>query len=173
MSIVPGDPASLSACAGTAATVGRRLEAEAEALAPELEALGEGWAGRTSVSTRRRGARLAAATSAAADELERVSRVLQDQATDLADLLARARAIEERATVAGLAVRDDRVAPAYGVRGEADAAAQQAQEAAAAALQAALDLVLAQHRRRRDFVLAELRASTERLAEVSRGLRRG
>ncbi len=173
MSTVPGDPASLSACAATAGTVGRRLAVEAEALAPEVEALGEGWAGRTSVSTRRRGTALAAATSAAADELGRVSRVLQDQATDLADLLARARAVEERAAGAGLEVRDDRVAPAYGVRGEADVAAQQAQEAASTSLQSALDLVLAQHRRRRDFVLAELRASSERLAEVSHGLRRG
>lgn len=173
MSTVPGDPGSLSACAATAASVGRRLGALAEALGPEVETLGEGWAGRASVATRRRGAALAGAGTSTADELTRVAGVLQDQASDLADLLARARAVEERAASAGLEVRDERVLPAYGVRGEADAVAQRAQHELAAHLQAELDLLLAQHRRRRDFVLGVLRASTQRLAALSHGLRHG
>lgn len=173
MSTVPGDPGSLSACAATVASVGRRVGALARALAPEVEALGEGWAGRTSVGTRRRGSALAVAGSSAADELTRVAGVLQDQASDLADLLARARAVEERAAASGLEVRDERVVPAYGVRGEADASAQRAQGDLAELLQGELDLVLAQHRRRRDFVLGVLRESTERLAALSHDLRRG
>ncbi len=173
MSTVPGDPGSLSACAVTAASVGRRVGALARALAPEVEALGEGWPGRASVSTRRRGSALAGAGTSAADELTRVAGVLQDQASDLADLLARARAVEERAAASGLEVRDERVVPAYGVRGEADASAQRAQGELADRLQGELDLVLAQHRRRRDFVLGVLRESTERLAALSHDLRRG
>ncbi len=173
MSVVPGDPGSLSACAATAAAAGRRLGAQARALDPEIAALGEGWAGRTSVAARRRGGTLAAAATRTAAELERLSRVLQDQATDLADLRARARALEERASAAGLEIRDHRVVPAFGVRGEADAAAQETLEAVGVSLQADLDLVLAQHRRRRDFALGSLRESTDRLAEVSRGLRHG
>ncbi|QIM21395.1 hypothetical protein G7075_10130 [Phycicoccus sp. HDW14] len=173
MSTVPGDPGSLSACAATTASVGRRLGVLAEALGPEVEALGEGWPGRASVTTRRRGAALAGAGTSTADELTRVAGVLQDQASDLADLLARARTVEERATAGGLEMRDERVVPAYGVRGEADAAAQRAQDELAARLQAELDLVLAQHRRRRDFVLGVLRESTERLAALSHGLRHG
>jgi hypothetical protein len=173
VSTVPGDPGSLSACAATAASVGRRLGARAQALGPEVDALGEGWAGRASVSTRRRGSALAAASTSAAGELTRVAGVLQDQASDLADVLARARAVEERAAAAGLEVRDERVVPVYGVRGEADAATQHAQGELAARLQGELDLVLAQHRRRRDFVLGVLRESTERLATLSHDLRRG
>ncbi|MBM6400903.1 hypothetical protein [Phycicoccus sonneratiae] len=173
MTTVPGDPASLSACAATTAAVGRRLDALAQALGPEVAALGEGWPGRASVATRRRGGGLADAGAATADELVRVAGVLQDQASDLADLLARARAVEERAEAAGLVVRDERVVPAYGVRGEADAAAQRALTERATGLQAELDLVLAQHRRRRDFVLGVLRESTDRLAALSHGLRHG
>jgi hypothetical protein len=173
VSTVPGDPGSLSACAATAAAVGRRLGALAQSLGPEVEALGDGWPGRTSVTTRRRGTVLAESTTSTADELTRVAGVLQDQASDLADLLARARSVEERARAAGLEVRDERVVPTYGVRGEADADAQRAQAEQAVRLQGELDLVLAQHRRRRDFVLGVLRESTERLAALSHGLRHG
>jgi hypothetical protein len=99
--------------------------------------------------------------------------VLQDHATDLADLVARARALEERARAAGLEVRDGRVERAWGVTGAADADADRAREASRGALQADLDLVLAQHTRRRDWVLDVLRGSTRALGEVSHGLRQG
>ena len=139
------------------------------------EQLGEGWAGRTSAATRRRAADLAAATEAAAAQLDRVGRVLQDHATDLADLVARARALEERARAAGLEVRDGRVEIGWGVTGAADAEADRARAATRAALQAELDLVLAQHRRRRDWVLGVLRDSTSglsrRLAPAARRMR--
>ena len=49
--------------------------------------------------------------------------VLQDHSTDLADLVARSRAVEERAAAGGLAVRDGRVEVAWGVTGTADAVA--------------------------------------------------
>ena len=173
MSVVPGDPASLSACAATAASVGHRLAAVAAALGPEVAALGEGWPGRVSVLTRRRGDALATSAAPTAAELERVGRLLQDRATDLADLHARARSLEERAAAAGFVIRDDHVVPAYGVRGEADAATEAAERAGADALGSELELLLAQHRRRRDFLLAELRDSTERLATLAHGLRRG
>ena len=99
--------------------------------------------------------------------------MLQDHATDLADLVARARALEERARAAGLEVRDGRVEIAWGVTGTADAGADRTRAAARAALQSELDLVLAQHRRRRDWVLGVLRDSTTALSDVSHGLRGG
>ncbi|QKE85473.1 hypothetical protein [Arthrobacter sp. NEB 688] len=173
MSVVPGDPGSLSACAAAAADVARRLEASGTALAPAMEALGDGWPGRASVTARRRGAELAAGAVAAAEELERLGRELQDRATDLADLVARGRMVEERAAAAGLAVRDGRVVPAWGVRGEADAGAVADGTVAAERIGAELTLVLHQHRRRRDLLLADLRASTDRLAALSHTLRRG
>lgn len=173
MSVVPGDPASLSACAAAVAEVARRLAASGRALGPAVEELGDGWPGRASVATRRRGADIAAAAVTAAEELERVGRELQDRATDLADLVARGRRVEEGAAAAGLVVRDGRVVPAWGVRGEADAGAVADGDAAAERIAAELTLVLHQHRRRRDLLLADLRASTERLAALSHTLRRG
>ncbi|WP_377643838.1 WXG100 family type VII secretion target [Oryzobacter terrae] len=173
MTLVPGDPASLSACARTVAEVAGRLRTEAGGLEHATTALGEGWTGRTSATTRRSAAELAGATASLADELEGVARALQDQATDLADLVARERGVRERATVAGLEVRDGRVELAWGVSGTADAGRRDEQEAARAALQSDLDLVAAQHARRRDFVLGLLRASSATLAEVSHALRLG
>ena len=114
VSVVPGDPASLSACARTVREVARRLDDHATGVRAAYREVGDGWTGRESVATRRAGAGLADATSATTAELDRVGRVLQDHATDLADLVARARAIEERAAEAGLEVRDGRVERALG-----------------------------------------------------------
>ncbi len=173
MSVVPGDPASLSACAGTARSVAERLGDHATGVRTASDRLGDGWAGRTSASTRRRAADLAAATDTTAAQLDRVGRVLQDHATDLADLVARGRALTERARAAGLEVRDGSVEIGWGVTGAADAEADRARAATQASLQAELDLVLAQHRRRRDWVLGVLRESTTGLSDVSHRLRGG
>ncbi len=173
MSVVPGDPASLSACAGTARSVAERLGDHATGVRTASDRLRDGWAGRTSASTRRRAADLAAATDTTAAQLDRVGRVLQDHATDLADLVARGRALTERARAAGLEVRDGSVEIGWGVTGAADVDADRARAAARSALQAELDLVLAQHQRRRDWVLGVLRDSTSALADVSHGLRGG
>jgi hypothetical protein len=170
---VPGDPASVSACGLTVREVARRLEDHATGLRTAYREVGEQWAGRESAGTRRAGAALADAVSATGSELDRVGRVLQDHATDLADLVARARSLEERARAAGLEVRDGQVAPAWGVTGAADAGAAHARDVTREALQADLDLVLAQHRRRRDWVLEVLRDSTATLAGVSLSLRQG
>lgn len=173
MSTVPGDAASLSSCAVTVRGASRRLAARADVLAVAVDEVGPGWVGRASAATRRRCGDLATAGTACAAELDRVATVLQDHATDLADLVARARAVEERAAAAGLEVRGGRVVRRLGVHGEADAAGEGRLEDVATGLQAELDLVLAQHARRRDFVLGVLRASTATLAGVSHGLRRG
>ena len=173
MSVVPGDPASLSACALTARAVARSLAGHGTGVRTAYDAIAEGWAGRASAEARRHGAGLADATTTAAEELERVGGILQDQATDLADLVARARTIEERATGAGLEVRDGRVEQGWGVTGSADADVDRLRDEVRSHLQADLDLVLAQHRRRRDWVLSVLRESTTTLAGVSHRLREG
>ena len=147
MSVVPGDPASLSACASTARSVGHGLTGQASRVRATSRELAQGWTGRTSAGVRQRASGLADATDAAASELDRMGRVLQDHASDLADLVARGRAVEERARVELGMIRT--------------------------ALQADLDLVLAQHRRRRDWVLEVLRDSTTDLAGVSHKLRGG
>lgn len=173
MTLVPGDPASLSACAVTVAAVARRLRESAASAGPALAGLGEGWGGRPSVAVRRRGDALVGGATTTADRLDELGRVLQDQATDLSGLLARARALEERAAAGGLEVRDGRVLAQLGVLAAADAGVDRSRRETADALQAELDLLLSQHRRRRDFVLRTLRASGEALGEVSHALRRG
>ncbi len=173
MSVVPGDPASLSACAATARAVGGHLGRRATGVRAASRLVAEGWTGRASAGVRARANGLAEATDTAATELDRVGRVLQDHASDLADLVARGRRLEERARAAGLEVRDGRVELAWGVTGTADAAGDRQRTQAQATLQADLDLVLAQHRRRRDWVLGVLRESTTALAEISHDLRTG
>lgn len=163
MSVVPGDPASLSACAGTARSVAERLDTHALGVRTASDLLGDGWSGRASAATRRRAADLAAATDATCAQLDRIGRVLQDHATDLADLVARGRVIHERARAAGLDLRDGSVEIGWGVTGAADADADRARAATRLVLQAELELVLAQHRRRRDWVLGVLRESTTAL----------
>ena len=173
MSVVPGDPASLSACAATARASGAHLSRRATGVRAASRVLAEGWTGRASAGVRNRAAGLAEATDATAGELDRVGRVLQDHASDLADLIARGRRLQERARAAGLEVRDGRVELAWGVTGTADAASDHQRGEEQVSLQAELDLVLAQHRRRRDWVLGVLRESTTTLSEVSHDLRRG
>lgn len=173
MTVVPGDAASLSACARTAREVAFLLAEESVSLRRAVDAVGEGWTGRSSASTRRTGDALAEGAGALAHELDHVGQVLQDHATDLADLVARERAVRERATAHGLEVRDGRVVLGWGVSGSADLTATREQEAARALLQSDLDLVLAQHTRRRDFVLRVLGTSTAALSDVAHRLRHG
>jgi hypothetical protein len=173
VSVVPGDPASVSACASTVQVLAERLGSRSRGVEEAVRGVAEGWPGRVSVGTRRRGGALAEAGSTTAAELERVAVVLQDHATDLAALIARARRLEETAATAGLQVRDRRVVPAYGIVGEADPAADTERTHVASALQVELDALLARHARRRDWVLGVLRTSTGELAAVSHALRRG
>ena len=173
MSVVPGDPASLSACGAVARSVAEQLGGRATGVRTASGLLGEGWTGRTSAATRRRAAALADATDACGAQLDTLGRVLQDHATDLADLVARARSVEERARAADLDVRDGRVVVGWGVTGTADARSDLARDEVREELQAELDLVLAQHRRRRDWVLGVLRDSTTALSHLSHRLRSG
>ncbi|MBR7743881.1 hypothetical protein KC207_11325 [Phycicoccus sp. BSK3Z-2] len=172
MSVVPGDPASTSACAVTVAAAGRRLAAAAAPVTEAVDDLAEGWGGRGSVRLRRSATSAADVAADTAAELERMSRTLQDHATELAGLLARVRALEDRARAAGLEVREGRVVPPLGIAGEADAAATLARDEEARALRSDLDAVRARHRRRRADLLAALRGSTTGLAAASDTLRR-
>jgi hypothetical protein len=173
VSVVPGDPASLSACAATARAMGAQLGRRTTGVRAASRVLAQGWTGRASAAVRQRANGLAEATDTTAAELDRVGRVLQDHASDLADLVARGRQLQERAREAGLEVREGRVELAWGLTGTADAASDRQRAQAQAALQADLDLVLAQHRRRRDWMLGVLRESTTTLSEISHTLRSG
>jgi hypothetical protein len=171
--LVPGDPASLSACGATATRSAARLAADAERVRAAYRVLGDGWPGRASVTARRAGAAVADAAGAVATELGAGGAALQELATDLADLAARARQVGDRASALGLEVREGRVELPWGLTGEASASAAAAREAERRALQEELDVVRTLARRRRDRLLAVLGVSTGRLAAVSERLRAG
>ncbi|MGL4744927.1 MAG: hypothetical protein ACRCXL_11140 [Dermatophilaceae bacterium] len=173
MNIVPGDPGSLSSCAATTRAVAARMTARAEDIDGAWSGIREGWPGPSSATIRRRGAALATATSSAAAEIDRIGLVFQEYATDLAELVARGRALAARASSAGLEIRDGRVVPPWGVVGEADATTARERAVLADALQAELEYVLIQHGRRRDRLLTALNGSTATLAHLSHGLRHG
>ncbi len=173
MTTVPGDPASLSACASTVRGVADRVAGLAPPLAEAFGEVADGWPGRTSARTRRRGASMAAAAATTSAGLERMATVLQDHATDLAELQARARWVRERAADAGLALRDGRVVSGQGLTESPDTGGEPASAETAARLQAELDTVRTLHARRRGWVLEVLRESRTELSEVSRALRRG
>jgi hypothetical protein len=170
---VPGDPASLSACGATAARAGALLAGDAERARTAYRLLGDGWPGRASVATRRAGAVVTDAASAVAAELGTGGTALQEYATDLAGLLARARQVTEQAGTLGLEVRDGRVELGWGLTGEASVEGAAAREADRRRLQEDLDAVRTLARRRRDHLLALLGASTGRLGNVADGLRAG
>jgi hypothetical protein len=96
---------------------------------------------------------------------------LQDHATDLAEALQQARAVEEAAQREGLAVADGRVVPRWGVAGVADEAALDAREARRSDLQTQLDHAVLQLSRRRARLTAALEAAHSTLADHGAALR--
>jgi hypothetical protein len=111
------------------------------------------------------------AAAAAAEELDRAGALLQDHATDLADALQQARAVEEAAQQAGLAVADGRVVLRWGVAGVADEEALEVREERRSELQAQLDHAVLQLARRRARLTAALEAARSVLADHSAALR--
>ena len=100
--------------------------------------------------------------------------MLQDHATDLAGLVARGRAVEERAGAGGLEVRDGRVELAWGVTGAADVQRDRAREESRVALQSELDLLLRPAPSAGATGCWRCSASRpQTLADVSHGLREG
>jgi len=165
--LAAGDPASVSATAAALTRAGSALAAEADALEAAYRDLGRTWTGRASVDVRRRGAALTAACSTTAAELQLVGTALQDLATDLAELVARARAVAERADADGLALQEGRVVLGYGIAGEADPARAQDRERGRAELQRELDTVRTLLQRRRQRLVELLASSTDALSEAT------
>lgn len=168
---VQGDPASCSQVGGSLRRLAARLRAAASPVAAAHDELGVEWSGRVA-RTVGRGTRSAIdATWATATELDRTGALLQDHATDLAEALQDARAVEQRAQAAGLAVDDGRVVPPWGVSGVADEATQATREQRRAELQAELDHVVLRLTRRRARLTAALETARAVLADHSAALR--
>ncbi len=169
--LVPGDPGSLSAAGALLVRTAAVLSSDASELRDAYADLGRQWGGPRSVALRRRADLLVAAGEELAATFHRVGTALQEHATDLAELAARARAATERARLEGLEVRDGRVELGYGVRGEASAELAARREERRAGLQAELDVVRTQLARRRARLLAVLAATGPGLTAAATALR--
>ncbi len=114
---------------------------------------------------------LVESAQATAAQLDRTGMALQAHATDLAEALHEARAVEERATVAGLRVVDGQVRLPWGVSGVADAASVSVLEDQRDLLQADLDRTAVLLARRRQRLVETLTAARVELAEQALALR--
>ena len=168
---MPGDTASLSALGASATRASRELAAACEASGTAYASLKDVWGTSTSVRVRKEGRRALDALTVGGRHTEAVGAALQSYAVELSALQARARAVLDEASAAGITVEAGRARLAWGVTGEADAATTRGRADAVAKVQAELDAVAAQHRRRRDRFLAEVAASTTELEALARSLR--
>lgn len=168
---VHGDPASCSQAGGSLRRLAAELRAATSPAAAAHDDLGVEWSGRVARTVGTGSRAVLDATSAAAAELDRTGALIQDHATDLAEALHDARAVEARAQAEGLTVTDGRVVPRWGVAGVADEDALAAREARRAELQAELDHVVLQLGRRRARLAAALEAASTALADHSAALR--
>ena len=170
-----GDPGSLSALASSLRSRAVQLHADAEALRAALADAAPGWRGPSALERRRRAERLAEATATTADAMDACGRTLHSTATELAEAIARLRALEEEAGAAGLDVRDGTVERSWGITGVADAHSVDEAERVRAELERLLispwprrGLELLVHTGVADVVLPELSALRETVDEHKR-----
>ena len=116
-----GDPASCSQTGGALRRLASTLEAASVRAGQAGSHAEESWTGRVARDIGKRRGLLVETTQTTAAQLDRTGMALQAHATDLAEALHEARAVEERATVAGLRVVDGQVRLPWGVSGVADA----------------------------------------------------
>lgn len=183
---VPGDPTSLSQLGADALRAGRDLLAAAIALeeARALEAerrsthpssplpAGVGRGGATARVRRdleKRTAELTAAARSTGAELERIGRLLQDHAAELAATRHTLSSLRDEVTAAGLTLEGSHVGLPWGITGAADAASTQRSSDREQA-QERLERLSASAARRRRELEREVRASTESLQLIRRTL---
>jgi hypothetical protein len=183
---VTGDPASASRLGSSLRLLATGLRTRHRALVAALEdgadrdgvgapghGVGRGRRGGAArIAVRRRGQDLAEALTTADEELVSAGTALQSHATELAEAVSAARDVVERASLAGLEVRDGQLVPRWGVAGVADPAARGELDARRAALQSELDTVENLQRRRRSRLVTTLRTAGTELAQAAEGLRR-
>lgn len=162
-----GDPASCSLSGGTLRRLASRLGSARAAVLDQPA--GRGRVSRTGtrhadLTTAARRDMLLETTARIAAALDRAGTVLQQYAADLAESIQAVRALEERASTAGLELGDGGVRIRWGVTGVADPRSATALEQRRVDLQRELDGVTARLRRRRTVAAAELHDLTRQLA---------
>lgn len=169
--LLHGDPGSCSQTGGALRQLASTLEAASVRVGQAGSHAKESWTGRAARDIGRRHGLLVETAQAAAAQLDRTGMALQAHATDLAEALHEVRAVEERATVAGLRVVDGQVRLPWGVSGVADAASVSGLQDQRDLLQAELDRAAVLLARRRQRLVEILTAARVELAEQARALR--
>lgn len=169
--LLHGDPASCSQTGGALRRLASTLEAASVHVGQAGSPAEESWTGRVARDIGKRNRLLVETAQATAAQLDRTGMALQAHATDLAEALHEARAVEERATVAGLRVVDGQVRLPWGVSGVADAASVTVLQDQRDLLQAELDRAAVLLARRRQRLVGTLTAARVELAEQALALR--
>lgn len=120
MSVLLGDPASISALAATLRRTAVTLAADGERLHARLDDAATGWSGPRAVRTRARIDAVADAAGDTATTLDEAGRCLQAASAELAATIAELRRLEDEAAGSGLELRDGTVHPGWGISGVAD-----------------------------------------------------
>lgn len=166
-----GDPASLSALAGSLRRTAVALAADGEDLTSALDEAAAGWSGPRAVQVRRRIETTATQTARIASALDEVGRSLQSAATDLAGAIAHLRELADIAAAAGLAVRDGTVTQGWGITGLAHAGAVHDEDRQRERLQERIHVAVTTLGRHRARSTADCVQATQLLCEASTTLR--
>ena len=178
-SVVPGDPSSLSILGADALRAGRRLQADAQALASRRadEAGGvdrtsshEAGTPRVRKDLDQRTSSLISATLLTAEEMLRIVRLFQERAAELSTAQHTLQGLRDRATAAGLGIDGSHVSLPWGITGSADADVQAKRVADRDHLQADLDRLQSSASTRRRALEREVKSSTAALTRIIEGL---
>ncbi len=171
MSVLWGDPASVSALAAALRRAAARLAGDGRAAREQLREDAPGWAGPLAEQTRHDVDAVLAGSDRAAEVLDSAGRRLQSGATGLAATITTLRRLEEEAAALGLEVRDGTVREPWGIIGVADPAAARADEENRHRVQERLHIGLADLGRRRAALARDCTAASQALQECTAALR--
>lgn len=171
MSVLWGDPASVSALAATLRRAASHVDAGGRSVRDQLREDVPGWTGPHAAETRHHVGALLTQSSRVAEALDSIGRRLQSDATDLAATIAGLRRLEDEAAALGLEVRDGTVRERWGVIGVADPAVARADDENRRHVQERLHTGLAALGRRRAALAGECATASQALQECTAALR--
>lgn len=171
MSVLWGDPASVSALAATLRRVASRLEGGGRSVQERLRDDAPEWTGVPAGEIRHDVDAVLTESARVAEVLDSIGRRLQSGATDLAATIAGLRRLEDDAAALGLQVRDGTVRERWGIIGVADPAAARADDENRRHVQERLHIGLADLGRRRAALARDCATASRTLQECTVALR--
>lgn len=171
MSVLWGDPASVSALAAALRRAAARLAGDGLSVRERLREDAPERSGPRLAQTRQDVDAVMAGSARVAEVLDSTGRRLQSGATDLAATITTLRRLEEEAATLGLEVRDGTVRERWGIIGVADPAAARADEENRHRVQERLHIGLADLGRRRAALARDCATASQTLQECTAALR--